>query len=254
MQKLPSRYKQTSSGWTYKGFPVVAFSTCWNNPDHGNYPSVYKTPDGRLHEIDGKKCPYCRSLELFQEEMNRAFIPPRFISKSLENYETKTQWQKEAKATIQNYIDHLDENLTTGRNIIMIGSVGTGKTHLSISLLKAVIDNGGLGMFTTAGDIFMNIRNTWQANSDKSTLDVTQRFCDMDFLVIDEIGVQRGTDNEREILFSILNERYNYFRPTVLLSNLPIDGVRGYIGERIYDRLKENGGLLITLNGQSYRK
>lgn len=163
-------------------------------------------------------------------------------------------WQAKAKETIQNYIDNLDENLEKGRNIILIGGVGTGKTHLSIGLLKAVIQNGGIGMFITASDLFMNIRDTWTRTSEISTLERVQQFVDLDLLVIDEVGVQRGTDNEREILFSIINSRYNNLKPTVLLSNLSLKEVRAYIGERTFDRLKEDGGQIIVLNGDSYRK
>jgi len=109
-------------------------------------------------------------------------------------------------------------------------------------------------MFITASDLFMNIRDTWTRTSEISTLDRVQQFVDLDLLVIDEVGVQRGTDNEREILFSIINSRYNNLKPTVLLSNLSLKEVRAYIGERTFDRLKEDGGQIIVLNGDSYRK
>lgn len=251
MQKLPREYSFDGKRWYYKNMPIVAESTC---PIHGSFPSVYRKPDGSLASIDEKRCPYCHVKERFERELKRSMIPPRFQNKTIESYETPEMWQAKARATIQNYIDNLDENLEKGRNVILIGGVGTGKTHLSIGLLKAVIENGGIGMFITASDLFMNIRDTWTRSSEISTLDRVQQFVDLDLLVIDEIGVQRGTDNEREILFSIINSRYNNLKPTVLLSNLSLKEVRAYIGERTFDRLKEDGGQIIVLNGDSYRK
>lgn len=251
MQKLPREYSQQGDNWYYKGLPVIAYSTC---PTHGKYPSVYRKKDGTLASIDEKRCPYCFAKDRTERELNRALIPPRFKNKSLENFIATQSWQQEAKKKIQNYIDNLDDNLASGRNVILIGSVGTGKTHLSIALLKAVIENGGVGTFLTASDLFLNIRDTWARHSEISTLERIQQFVDLDILVIDEIGVQRGTDNEREILFSIINSRYNNLKPTVLLSNLSLKEVRDYIGERTFDRLKEDGGYLIVLNGESYRK
>lgn len=100
----------------------------------------------------------------------------------------------------------------------------------------------------------MTIRDTWTRSSEISTLDRVRQFVDLDLLIIDEVGVQRGTDNEREILFSIINSRYNSLKPTVLLSNLSIKDVKDYIGERTFDRLKEDGGRIVVLNGESYRK
>ena len=251
MQKLPREYSFDGKRWYYKNMPIVAGSTC---SIHGSFPSVYRKPDGSLASIDEKRCPYCHAKERTERELKRSMIPPRFQNKNLESYETPNPWQVKAKTTIQNYIDNLDENLEKGRNIILIGGVGTGKTHLSIGLLKAVIENGGIGMFITASDLFMNIRDTWTRSSEITTLDRVQQFVDLDLLVIDEIGVQRGTDNEREILFSIINSRYNNLKPTVLLSNLSLKEVRAYIGERTFDRLKEDGGQIVVLNGESYRK
>lgn len=251
MQKLPREYSYEGGRWYYKNLPIVASSTC---PTHGSYPSVYRKPDGSLASIDEKRCPFCYEKERFERELKRSMIPPRFQNKTIESYETPEMWQAKAKETIQNYIDNLDENLEKGRNIILIGGVGTGKTHLSIGLLKAVIQNGGIGIFITASDLFMNIRDTWTRSSEISTLDRVQQFVDLDLLVIDEVGVQRGTENEREILFSIINSRYNNLKPTVLLSNLSLKEVRVYIGERTFDRLKEDGGRIIVLNGGSYRK
>ena len=251
MQKLPREYSFDGKRWYYKNMPIVAGSTC---PIHGSFPSVYRKPDGSLASIDEKRCPYCHAKERTERELKRSMIPPRFQNKNLESYETPNTWQVKAKTAIQNYINNLDENLEKGRNIILIGGVGTGKTHLSIGLLKAVIENGGIGMFITASDLFMNIRDTWTRSSEITTLDRVQQFVDLDLLVIDEIGVQRGTDNEREILFSIINSRYNNLKPTVLLSNLSLKEVRAYIGERTFDRLKEDGGQIVVLNGESYRK
>ena len=251
MAKLPREYSFDGKRWYYKNNPIVAWSTC---PTHGDFPSVYRNPDGSLSSIDEKRCPYCYAKERTERELKRALIPPRFQNKTLESYQTPHKWQLEAKTKIQSYIDNLDDNLANGRNIILIGGVGTGKTHLSIVLLKAVIENGGIGLFVTASDLFMTIRDTWTRSSEISTLDRVRQFVDLDLLIIDEIGVQRGTDNEREILFSIINSRYNSLKPTVLLSNLSIKGVKEYIGERTFDRLKEDGGRIVVLNGESYRK
>lgn len=59
---------------------------------------------------------------------------------------------------------------------------------------------------------------------------------------------------EKLLLFEILNERYERRRPTILITNLPIDEVSAYLGARVFDRLREDGGEFISFTWESYRK
>ena len=76
----------------------------------------------------------------------------------------------------------------------------------------------------------------------------------VDLLIVDEVGVKAGTENEKQIIFNVLNERYNNVLPTVLISNLRENEVKTYLGERVWDRLKEGGGNVLILNGESQRR
>lgn len=250
--RLPREYKQLENGtWMYDGHVCIATCTC---EIHGQYPTVYVDDYGNSRVIYNKFCPYCNLQNIVESKIGRSLIPPRFRDKTLESYTEAKDFQRRAKAKVVDYIKSIDDNIAKGASVIMVGGVGTGKTHLSVALLRSAIENGYSGLFITASDLFISIRDTWGRNGGVSTSERVQQYKDIDLLVIDEIGVQRGTDNEKEILFSIINDRYNNIRPTVLLSNLSVDRVRDYIGERIYDRMKEDGGSLIVLNGESYRK
>ena len=232
---------------SYKGHKIRAFATC---EKHGKYPAVYVDDDGSYKHINGKLCPYCHATELFRQEMRTALIPSRFATKTIEAYETKEPWQANAKATVKKYIENIEANADAGRCVIMLGGVGTGKTHLAVCLLKEFLKRGGTGTFLSVSDLILDIRDSWGKGSAKEKIEL---YSSADLLVLDEVGVQTGTENERQILFSILNRRYNEMKPTVLLSNLTIDGFKQFVGQRIYDRLKENGGELITFTGASYR-
>ena len=74
-----------------------------------------------------------------------------------------------------------------------------------------------------------------------------------DLLIIDEVGVQRGSDFEKETFFDVINERYENMRPTIILSNLTIEEIKVFLGERVFDRLRENGGKAFLLDWPSYR-
>ena len=232
---------------SYKGHPIRAFATC---EKHGKYPAVYLDTDGSSKPINGKLCPFCHAVELFRKEMKTALIPTRFVEKSLDNFTVKDAWQAQAKAKVKNYIDNLEQFADQGRSLIFLGNVGTGKTHLAVSLLKAFLQKGGSGVFLSVSDLILDIRDSWGKGSVKEKIEL---YASADLLVLDEVGVQAGTENERQILFSIINRRYNEVKPTVLISNLNIDAFKDFVGKRIFDRLKENGGDLIAFTGNSYR-
>ena len=82
--------------------------------------------------------------------------------------------------------------------------------------------------------------------------DVLNAFEQCDLLIIDEIGVQSGTDNERNIIFGIIDARYREMLPTIAISNLNESEVASLISERSIDRLKQGGGTL-AFNWRSYR-
>ena len=72
--------------------------------------------------------------------------------------------------------------------------------------------------------------------------------------MLDEIGIQFGSDTERMYLFEVVNRRYENALPTVLISNLDRDKFRDEVGERVIDRLREDGGRMIAFSGESFRK
>jgi DNA replication protein DnaC len=83
---------------------------------------------------------------------------------------------------------------------------------------------------------------------------------DFDLLILDEIGLQRGTDAERLALNQIVDQRISRFKPTGMLTNLPAGSTDGspsmnsVLGVRIMDRMRSNGGKWISFNWESFRK
>ena len=88
-------------------------------------------------------------------------------------------------------------------------------------------------------------------------MDNTFQFCDI--LAIDEIGVQLSTDAERQILYDIINYRWENFKNTIIISNLAIKsndkqtGIDRILGARILDRLVNKDTKIFSINGKSMR-
>jgi DNA replication protein DnaC len=71
-------------------------------------------------------------------------------------------------------------------------------------------------------------------------------------MVLDEVGVSHGTDNELAQLFDVIDKRYALRRPVVLVSNLTVKEIRTALGDRLYDRMRE-GAKVIKFTWPSHR-
>jgi len=199
---------------------------------------------------------------LIASRFESACIPQRFKDRTLGNYETHCDKQAAVLDFCRTYADKFDEVLKLGSSIILSGTVGTGKTHLSIGIANEIIANGYTALFSTAAGIVRRVRSSWGKNDEDESA-AMNIFIMPDLLIVDEVGVQSGSDNEHQIIFEILNSRYESCKPTILLTNLPLQdqiengvtrkGLKSFIGERLLDRMREGGGKAFTLDWKSGR-
>jgi DNA replication protein DnaC len=80
-----------------------------------------------------------------------------------------------------------------------------------------------------------------------------KQFEQIDLMILDEVGLQRGTDDEQRTLHELLEARRLNCKPTILLTNLNVPSLKEYIGERFMDRLSESG-VLVKFTWESHRK
>jgi DNA replication protein DnaC len=184
----------------------------------------------------------------------KAGIPERFIGRGLDEYTTDRPGQERAARQVRGYIDNLPAVIAAGKCLMLLGSVGTGKTHLACSIVQAAIESGRRARYETVMNTIRRIRETWGRQSQETERQVLAELAGLDLLVMDEIGQQYGTDNEKVLLYDVINSRYEKRLPTVVVSNFNVDGVGDYLGERVIDRLRENGGSAIIFEWDSYRK
>lgn len=184
-----------------------------------------------------------------------AGIPERFKTRTLETYivDPKNIKQQRLYDFCRDYAANFNSVKKTGRSFLMLGTVGTGKTHLSIGIALEVMKSSHSAVFTSASKIFRSIKDTYHKGSHQKESEVMAVYTQCDLLIIDEVGVQRGSDFEKETFFDVINERYENMRPTIILSNLTIEEIKVFLGERVFDRLRENGGKAFLLDWPSHR-
>ena len=187
------------------------------------------------------------------KRMGEAGIPERFRTRTLASYTATNAGQKRALAFSIDYAEQFALVSETGRSAIFCGLPGTGKTHLAIGIALHIMGLKKSACFTTVQRMIRRAKDSWRKDSEESESDVIAMLVYPDLLIIDEIGVQFGSDFEKNFMFDLLNERYEKRRPTILLSNLTAKEVKAFLGERIYDRLKEDGGQCVSFDWESFR-
>ncbi|WP_423192963.1 ATP-binding protein [Cupriavidus sp. H18C2] len=183
-----------------------------------------------------------------------ANLPPRFADRRLSNYRPTCDTAKRALAAITEYANGFDEALESGASLILCGGVGTGKTHLAVGIAHAVLARDRPAIYTSVMAAVRAVKDTYRRDAERSEAEVIADFVSPDLLILDEVGVQFGSDTEKLILFEIINGRYEHFRPTVVVSNLAKDSLVQFLGERVIDRLREGGGKMVLFDWQSYRR
>lgn len=240
---------KSSDGRTYA---VLEMGHCQK---HGDYPAVMAavSPEDTIGFPSRRfSCPFCAREAKEKEAYGSVSIPKRFWGKTLDNFEI-TEQNRSVVEFFRDYAEHISDRIEAGTCIVLTGRPGTGKTHLACALLTVAIGEGRTGFFTSVATLFRAVRETWRGGSQVTESEMIARFVDIDLLVIDEVGVQAKSDNERNILFSVINGRYEEMKPTIILSNETLKEVKEIIGERAFDRLREGGGRAFSLQWDSYR-
>lgn len=192
-----------------------------------------------------------RNIELLLDILD---IPNRFTSCTLQNYEPVNDDAKRALRVCQAYANKWPERLQKGGGLVMCGKPGTGKNHLAFGIAKhAITEHQSSALFTTALKIAREYKSTWSKGSTRTEDEVIRSFTKPDLLIIDEVGVQFGSDAEKLIMFEIINTRYEKMKPTILISNQTKEELAAFIGERVIDRMSDGGGCTLSFTWDSYR-
>ena len=134
-------------------------------------------------------------------------MPSRFHSKRFETFNATTQAQQAALAVCLEYAQSFERALKIGGSLVLAGKPGTGKSHLAASIMHALMPKYE-ARYMTCMDMIRSIRDTWRKSSELSETQVLNELTKLDLLVIDEVGVQYGTDGEQTIIFDVLDRRY----------------------------------------------
>jgi DNA replication protein DnaC len=168
-----------------------------------------------------------------------------------ENYKPVSAHAEKVFIECKAFAENFDSK--SGKNLLLIGSPGTGKNMLAAIICQELIKKAFTCSHTTAIKAVRRIKDSWR-DKEEGEQEVIDSFIKPSLLVIDEVGVQFGSPTELLYLTEVINERYEKRRPTILISNLTIKQLEEIIGHRIMDRFYEDGSKFLVFNWQSYRR
>ncbi|MDO9148302.1 MAG: ATP-binding protein [Hydrogenophaga sp.] len=191
------------------------------------------------------------AMERLEGAIRRAAVPPRFVGRTFDGFVADTAERQRALEVARGYAGTFAERARKGHGLVFSGMPGTGKSHLAAAVLQSIMPQR-VGLYVTCMGLIRMVRNTWRRDSAQSEADVLELLAGVPLLVVDEVGVQYGTDGEQTVLFEVLDQRYQDMMPTILITNQDKDGFKGFVGERVFDRLTETSRW-VAFDWESYR-
>jgi DNA replication protein DnaC len=168
-------------------------------------------------------CPMQGRAERLED---RAQIPPLYQNASLENFVVPGPEHPIARReltsvllAVKNFVRDFPNPSRPG--LLLVGNPGTGKTHLAVAALRAIIAKGFEGVFCDYQNLLDRIRSGYDPNSNSSDKEAYRMALDAEILLLDDLGAHRVTDWVEDTITSIVTHRCNHRRALIATTNLP---------------------------------
>lgn len=158
--------------------------------------------DGDGEPGKGARRCVCRATGQKTKLLEQALIPTRYKQCSLANYRPAPNNSAQLQAF--NYAFKLvKEYPAIDRGLLLMGTVGVGKTHLAVSVIRGLIEKGASCVFYEFGSLLKEIQNSYNPASQTSELKVLAPVYEAEVLVLDELGASKPTDWVRDTMMQI---------------------------------------------------
>ena len=141
----------------------------------------------------------------------------------------------------------------SGKNLLLIGKTGTGKTHISTAIAKEVITKGYDVLYESA----QNIISAFEQDKFRSGYGVFEpkgeKYLECDLLVLDDLGAEFVNQFTVACLYNIFNTRRNRGLSTIVSTNLSAEELTSRYDDRIYSRIVGSDYTVLFFGGDDYR-
>ena len=215
---------------------------------HAGYPADYGRPrfecekcnDTGIDSATGKVCG-CYKRALSQAGLESSGIGKLVGTQSFDTFDLSfyTGDDRANAEIILSSAKNYAANFGTEKahNILYIGKTGLGKTHLSSSVAKSIIERGFDVIYDSAQNIFSDFEKEKFSRYQTEEVPDTRRYLSCDLLIIDDLGTEMSTQFTLSCFYNILNTRIASGKSTMINTNLAPDALLRKYDDRIYSRL-----------------
>lgn len=186
------------------------------------------------------------AIERIETLTRAAHIPPRFQGNYLEA--ALAQADKDGDETTLMALDNAIETVKsaaggTPYGLFIYGPPGAGKTHLACIVINEIIRlYRKTSLFAKVHrDVIARVKSTFNQNSDAygQARTIEEELAEVPVLVLDDLGIKETTPFENQLLYDIIDSRYDYDRLTIITSNDSIDAFKEVAQGRVTSRLRQ---------------
>jgi DNA replication protein DnaC len=183
-------------------------------------------------EVSGAVRCECVAADRAERLEGDARIPPLYANASLDNFllrrdnEIAYREMTEVYLAVKGYAREFPNGKKLG--LLLMGDPGTGKTHLAVAALRAIMAKGFEGLFFDYQNLLDRIRLGYDATSNLSDREAYKAAMDTHVVLLDDLGANRITGWVEDIVTAIIASRCNNRRPTIVTTNC-IDADAGYV-------------------------
>lgn len=138
-------------------------------------------------------------------------------------------------------------------NLLLIGTTGTGKTHISTAIARVVISQG----FDVLYDSVQNVVSDFEADKFRSgyghTESASEKYLECDLLILDDLGAEFTSQFSVSALYNLINTRQNKGLSTIISTNLSATELAGKYEGRIYSRIIGSDFTVLRFEGKDHR-
>ena len=125
-----------------------------------------------------------------------------------------------AHITASRFVQEFDPR--EGKGLLLVGGIGTGKTHLAVGILKELIASRGCScLFCDYRELLKQIQNSYNDSVQATELELLRPVFEAEVLALDELGAVKPSEWVWDTVSLILNTRYNDNRTTIITTNFP---------------------------------
>ena len=177
----------------------------------------------------------------------RGFTDPAMRGWTFANDNGKCPQMKHAHFYVENWPTMQEENI----GYLLWGGVGTGKSYFAGCIANALMEQEVAVRMTNFALILNDLTASFEGRNE-----YIARLCRAPLLILDDFGMERGTEYGLEQVYNVVDSRYRSRRPLIVTTNLSLQDLQhpqDTAHARIYDRLLEMCAP-IRFSGENFRK